>query len=179
MAAYAAAYARALVDVVLDRKLDAAAVDEQLEDFAVALETSGELREVLYNPSFKLEKRIAILDGLAKRMQLGSEVRNFVAVVMRNGRLHAFDEIVSQYRSEMDRREGISEAEITTARKLDAKERQELEQRVATMAGTKIHATFQEDSSLVGGVILRIGSTVYDGSVRGRLERMKEQLVAG
>ena len=179
MAAYASAYARALVDVVLSRKLDASNVSQQLFDFSAALDSSSALREVLYNPSFKLEKRIAILDSMAKKMELSSEVRNFVAVVMRNGRLHAFDEIAAQYRSEMDRREGIAEAEITTARKLDATERQELETRVATMAGTKIHATFQEDTGLLGGVILRIGSTVYDGSVRGRLERMKEQLVAG
>ena len=179
MAAYAAVYARALVDVVLDRKLDAAEVDQQLSDFEAALHISADLREVLYNPSFKLEQRIAILDQLASRMKLGREVRNFVAVVMRNGRLHAFHDIVAQYRHELDKREGVAEARITTARKLDAKEQRDLEARVATIAGTKVRATFEEDSALVGGVILRIGSTVYDGSVRGRLERMREQLVAG
>ena len=179
MAAYAAAYARALVEVVVDRKLDPAAIDQQLSDFAQALDVSPELREVLYSPSFKLDKRIGILDAIAQRMKLGVEVRNFIAVVMRNSRLHAFAEIAAQYRREMAKREGVAEAIITTARKLDAQERKDLEASVAQTAGTKIHATFQEDDALVGGVILRIGSTVYDGSVRGRLERMKEQLIAG
>jgi F-type H+-transporting ATPase subunit delta len=179
MAAYAAAYARALVDVVLGRKLDTQDVDRQLTDFGAALDLSPELREVLYNPSFKMEKRLAIVDQLATRMQLGREIRNFIAVVMRNSRLHAFREIVDQYRREMDKRSGIAEARITTARKLDQNERQALEARVATIAGSRVRATFEEDKALVGGLILRIGSTVYDGSVRGRLERMKEQLVTG
>jgi F-type H+-transporting ATPase subunit delta len=68
---------------------------------------------------------------------------------------------------------------ITTARKLDDQERREIESQAAEIAGSQIRATFQEDSTLVGGVVLRIGSTVYDGSVRGRLQRLKEQLIAG
>jgi F-type H+-transporting ATPase subunit delta len=172
MAAYAAAYARALVDVILNRKLDTAKVEQ-------ALAISSQLREVLSMPSFTLERRVAILDTLVQRMSLGLEVRNFIAVIMRNSRLHAFHEIVVEYRREMAKRQGIAEASITTARKLDDKERQELEARVATITGTRVQAVFKEDTTLLGGVVLRIGSTVYDGSVRRRLERMKEQLITG
>lgn len=112
-------------------------------------------------------------------MNLGREVRNFIAVLMRNGRLHAFNEVLAEYRREMDKRCGISEALITTARKLDETERRAIEAQASAIAGNKIRATFHEDSALVGGVVLRIGSTVYDGSVRGRLQKLKEQLILG
>jgi F-type H+-transporting ATPase subunit delta len=179
MASYTAAYARALADAVESRKLDAAQVDRQLQDFASTLAGSGELREVLASPSFTLERRIGILDSLNAKMQLGREVRNFIAVLIRNGRLHAFNQVLAEYRSEIDRRSGISEALITTARKLDDMERGEIEAQAAAIAGNRVRTTFQEDSSLVGGLVLRIGSTVYDGSVRSRLQRLKEELVSG
>ena len=179
MAAYAAAYARALADVVIDSKLDAAVTDAQLQDFAATLNDSSELREVLASPSFNLEKRIAILDSLNAKMNMGREVRNFIAVLMRNGRLHAFNEVLAEYRREINLRSGIADATVTSARKLDEGERREIEQQAATLAGRQVRATFQEDSTLVGGMILRIGSTVYDGSVRGRLARLKDQLIAG
>lgn len=179
MASYAAAYARALADVVSDGKLDVAAIDEQLQDFASTLGDSHQLREVFYSPSIKLERRIAILDSLNTRMNLGGEVRNFVAVLMRNGRLHGFNEVLAEYRREINARSGIADATVTSARRLDDAERQEIEQQAATLAGKQVRAIFKEDRALVGGVILRIGSTVYDGSVRGRLARLKEQLIAG
>ena len=98
---------------------------------------------------------------------------------MRNGRLHGFVEVHEDYRREMNKRQGIAQASVTTARRLDEQEMKDLEAQIATVAGTRIHATFHEDSSLVGGVVLKIGSTVYDGSVRSRLQRLKEQLIAG
>ncbi len=179
MAAYAAAYARALADVVIDAKLDVAAIDSQLQDFASTLSESHELSEVLSSPSFNLEKRVAILDSLNAKMNLGREVRNFIAVLMRNGRLHAFNEVLAEYRREINARSGIADALVTSARRLDDAERREIEQQAATLAGRQVRATFREDSALVGGMILRIGSTVYDGSVRGRLTRLKDELIAG
>jgi F-type H+-transporting ATPase subunit delta len=179
MAAYAAAYARALADVVIDSKLDVAAIDNQLQDFASTLGESSELSEVLSSPSFNLEKRVAILDSLNPKMNLGREVRNFIAVLMRNGRLHAFNEVLAEYRREINARSGVADATVTSARRLDDAERREIEQQAATLAGRQVRATFREDSTLVGGMILRIGSTVYDGSVRGRLTRLKDQLIAG
>ncbi len=179
MAAYAAAYARALADVVIDSRLDVASVDSQLQDFASTLHDSRELGEVLSSPSFNLEKRVAILDSLNSKMNMGREVRNFIAVLMRNGRLHAFNEVLAEYRREINLRSGIADATVTSARKLDEGERHEIEQQAATLAGRQVRATFKEDRTLVGGMILRIGSTVYDGSVRGRLARLKDQLIAG
>jgi F-type H+-transporting ATPase subunit delta len=78
----------------------------------------------------------------------------------------------------MDRRQGISEAEVITARRLDGAERAEMEQQVGEITKTAVRATFREDPSLIGGGIVRIGSMVYDGSIRGRLQQLREQLVA-
>jgi F-type H+-transporting ATPase subunit delta len=182
MADFPARYARALADAVLESKLDLAAVDQQLEDFSATLKGSKDLREVLANPALPVSKRISILDAINRRVGCDAKVRNFLALLIDNGRLAALDEILEQYRSEINRRLGISEAEVITARPLGEEEREHLETRVASLAGaarSDVRATFREDASLIGGAILRIGSTIYDGSVRGRLERLKERLLAG
>jgi F-type H+-transporting ATPase subunit delta len=105
-------------------------------------------------------------------------VRNFLAVLISRERLAALTEIVEEYRLEMNRRLQISDAEVLTARPLQEQERAKLEREVAELAGTRVNATFLEDKSLIGGAIVRIGSTIYDGSVRGRLERLRERLVS-
>ena len=178
MAAYAARYARAFADVVESAHLDPDRVNEQLMNFGDALAQSADLRQVLENPTMALEQRVRVIDAIGKKIGFDRPVRNFLAVLVTQERIGSFDEIAAQYRAEMDRRRGIVEAEIATARPLGADERRELEQQVGRVAGSKVRARFRQDSSLIGGVIVRIGSTVYDGSVRGRLDRLKQELVA-
>ena len=85
-------------------------------------------------------------------------------------------EVAAAYRAELQERMGIRQAEIVTARELSSDERSQLIEGVGKLAGTKIQADFKLDQSILGGAVVRIGSTVYDGSVRGRLERLKEAL---
>jgi len=179
MAVFAARYARALADVVMDAKLNTAEVEQQLEDFATTFAGSKDLRELLLNPSISAQKRVAILDKINVRVGCGPKVRNFLAVLISHERLGALAEILEEYQEEMNRRLSISDAEVVTARPLEDQERAELEGQVSVLAGhNKVNATFREDKSLIGGAIVRIGSTIYDGSVRGRLERLKERLVS-
>jgi F-type H+-transporting ATPase subunit delta len=178
MSIFAARYARALADVVLEAKLNPAEVLQQLEDFAATFAGSKELREVLLNPSLPTAKRVAILDAVNRRIGCGPKVRNFLAVLISRERLAALSEIVEEYRLEMNRRLEISDAEVLTARPLQEQERAKLEREVAELAGTRVNATFRQDKSLIGGAIVRLGSTIYDGSVRGRLERLRERLVS-
>jgi F-type H+-transporting ATPase subunit delta len=178
MSVFASRYARALADVVLEAKLNPAEVRQQLEDFAATFAGSKELREVLLNPSLPTAKRVAILDTVNRRIACGPKVRNFLAVLISRERLAALSEIVEEYRLEMNRRLEISDAEVLTARPLQDQEREKLEREVAQLAGTRVNATFRQDKSLIGGAIVRIGSTIYDGSVRGRLERLRERLVS-
>lgn len=178
MPAFAAPYARALADVAAEAHLDPTQVESQLNDFAAAWHESAGLREVFLDPSFPVDEKVAILDKLNIRLEMSRQLRNFIAVLISHGRLSSFDEIVREFRQEMNRRQGISEVEVTTAHKLDDSGRAALEGRIAELAGSRIIATFREDPALMGGAIVRIGSTVYDGSVRGRLDRLEEELAA-
>ena len=179
MAAFAARYARAFADVVLAGQLSVDQIDAQLRSFLSTLNESTELRTALFNPAIPADQRVQVIDALAPRLQFGREVRNFLAVLLRHDRMGAVEEIVAAYRAELDRRRGISEVEVISARTLDSSERHAMERQVARLAGTEVRAHFREDGALLGGAMVRIGSTVYDGSVRGRLERMKQELMAG
>jgi F-type H+-transporting ATPase subunit delta len=178
MAAIAAPYARAFADVVFEAHLNANEVQQQLNDFVAAWRESADLREVFLDPSFPSEQKVAILDKLNARLGMSVQVRNFIAVLIQHNRLDVLDDVLSEYRKEVNRRLGISEVQVTTARPLDANERQGIEQKVAAMTGTQVQATYHEDKSLLGGVVVRVGSTVYDGSIKGRLDRLKEQLAS-
>lgn len=178
MPASGAPYARALADVAAEAHLDPVQIESQLGDFAAAWHESAGLREIFLDPSFPLDGKIAILDKLNARLEMMRQVRNFIAVLINHDRLHLFDEIVQEFRHEMNRRLGISEVEVTTAHELDKAARAALEAQIAKLTKSLIVAKFREDSSLMGGAIVRIGSTVYDGSVRGRLDRLEEELAA-
>jgi F-type H+-transporting ATPase subunit delta len=178
MAVFAARYARAFAGAVLDAKLDPADVQRQLDDFAATFAGSKDLRELLLNPSLPAGKRVFILDVVNRRIGCAALVRNFLAVLIKHERLGTLSEILEEYRLEMNRRMSISDAEVVTARPLADEERASLEKQVAELAGTRVSATFRQDKSVIGGAIVRIGSTIYDGSVRGRLERLKEQLIS-
>jgi F-type H+-transporting ATPase subunit delta len=172
-------YARALAAVVDEQKLDRTAVQSQLADFAATLSESHELREVLENPSIPEAQKLKVLDALAGRLGMSGAVRNFIAVVTHHGRLPELNDIVSAYHDEADQESHIAEAEITTARPLDPGDKAVLEQQVAQLAGgAQVRATYYEDASLLGGAVVRLGSTVYDGSIRAQLQQMKQRLIA-
>jgi len=122
---------------------------------------------------------VAILDQMNKKLGLQRELRNLIAVLINNDRIAHIHEIVDAYRAEMQERMGIRQAEIVTARQLSDQERTSLVAGVGKLAGAPVQATFRLDEGIIGGTVVRIGSTVYDGSVRGRLERLREALVAG
>ena len=178
MSIVASRYGRAFADVVADKGLDPLFVDAQLDDFASAWHESADLREIMENPSFPADRKLAILDKLNAQLGMSIEVRNLIAVLVHNDRLPIFDEVLAAYRVERDLRQGVREVEVVSARRLEDTERRELEGHVAELAGSRIHASFEEDSALIGGAVIKIGSMVYDGSVRGRLDRLREQLVS-
>ena len=161
------------------RKLDAAALDRQLEDFLATWEGSAELREFFANPAIAAAQKVAILDKMNAKLGLQKQLRNLLAVLITNDRIGEVREVAAAWRAEMQERQGIRPVEIVTARKLGKQERDELEAGVGRLAGAHIQANFKVDKSILGGTVVRIGSTVYDGSLRGRLERLKEALIAG
>jgi F-type H+-transporting ATPase subunit delta len=179
MAAFVARYARAFADVVTAEKLDTAALDQQFNDFLATWDESAELRDFFVNPAVAATQKIAILDQLNIKLGLRKELRNLLAVLIKNDRIGEVREVAEAYRAELQARQGIRPVEIVTARELSEEDRPGLLAGVGKLAGAKIQASFKIDQSILGGTVVRIGSTVYDGSVRGRLERLKEALVAG
>jgi F-type H+-transporting ATPase subunit delta len=179
MAIFVARYARAFADVVTQEKLDTAALDRQLDDFLATWESSSELRELFVNPAVAVPQKIAVLDKMNAKLGLLKELRNLLAVLIKNDRIGEVKDVAAAYRAEMQERQGIRPVEIVTARELGEKDRGALVAGVGKLAGAKIQASFTLDASILGGTVVRIGSTVYDGSVRGRLDRLKEALIAG
>lgn len=179
MPAFVPRYATAFLQVVTAAKLDAAAIDSQLNDFLGTWNGSAELRTFFENPAIPALQKIAILDKLNAKLKLQKELRNLIAVLIDNDRIAHVAEVVTVYRQLLQMQQGIKPAEISTARELGANERAELVAEVSKLAGAKIDASFKLDPTMIGGAVVRIGSTVYDGSVRGRLERLKEVLTAG
>jgi F-type H+-transporting ATPase subunit delta len=179
MAAFVSRYAAAFADVVTAAKLDTAAIDRQLTDFLGTWNGSAELRTFLVNPAVPSTQKVAFLDKLNARLGMQKELRNLIAVLIDNDRIGHVAEVIAAYRRLLQEQLGIRPAEIVTARELSSEERNRLVAEVAALAGAKIDPSFRLDPAILGGTVVRIGSTVYDGSVRGRLERLKESLIAG
>ena len=178
MAAVDLRYARALAQVVSEQRLDAVAVEAQLREFVTLLESNRELREALQNPSIAEAQKLRVLDGIAAHTGMSRAVRNFIAVVAHHERLHELAGMAGAFHQLADEATRVCEAEIVSARPLDEANRRLLEQKVAGLTGgERVKATYREDPSLLGGAIVKVGSTVYDGSVRAQLEQMRKRLI--
>jgi F-type H+-transporting ATPase subunit delta len=179
MAAVAQLYARAFADVSTKAGLDPTASLEQLNAFDAAFAESRDLREIFSNPSVAIEQKLKVLDALCGRIGASKQVRNFLAILVDRDRMSELPEILSETRTELDRRNGVVEAEIVTARELSPEVREEFEHSIARMSGhNRVRANYRLDASLLGGALVKVGSTVFDGSVRGQLQRLKEQLAS-
>jgi F-type H+-transporting ATPase subunit delta len=170
-------YAHAFAAVAASAHLDAVAAQQQLRDFSGTFAGSHDLREVLMNPSIANEQKLKVLDAIAGRIGMFPQVRNFIAVIMAHQRLDELNEILEEYHVLADEQSNMAEAEITSARPLNDQDRAELESQVAKLAGGRVRATYLQDATLLGGAVVRLGSTVYDGSIRGQLQQLKQKLV--
>ena len=177
MASSAPRYARAFAEVAESAKLDAAVAQQQMRDFAETLAGSNELREFLENPSIEMAKKLKVLDAIAARIRMYAQVRNFIAVILEHLRLSELDSILTAYRELADEHAGAVEAQITSSRPLNAEDRAQLEAQITKLAGARVRASYAEDPSLLGGAVVEIGSTIYDGSVRAQLQQLKQRLV--
>jgi F-type H+-transporting ATPase subunit delta len=179
MASVVGTYARAFSDVILTKGnlLDPARILEELHGFEALLKESDQLRHVLENPSIPADRKLAVLDAIAMRLVTTRQVRNFVAVLIDHRRLPLFSEILKQLAQELDERQGFAEAQVSSARQLSDQEKQTLEAEIAKMTGKRVRARYEQDATLLGGAVVQVGSTIYDGSVKGQLERIREQLV--
>lgn len=176
MASVTSTYARAFADVVFAQQLDPEKTLQEAQSVAQLAAGSRELREVWEAPSIPAEQKRALLDAVVARAGFSRPVRNFVAVLMDHRRIKFLDPIVKEFEQELNRRLGFVEAQITSARDLGEAERNTLEAQVAKLTGHKVRARYAQDGSLLGGAIVKVGSMIYDGSVKGQLERIREAI---
>jgi len=176
MASVVGAYARAFADVVVRRKLDPAGMLVELHAVEALFRESLPLRRVMENPSIPGDRKRAVLDAIAQRLGMTRQVRNFIAVVTDHRRLPLLSDIVKHLEQELNDRMGIADAEVFSARALSEGERKLLEGEIAKLTGKQVRARYRQDESLLGGALVKVGSTIYDGSVSEQLERIREQL---
>jgi len=176
MASVTSTYARALADVVFAQYLDPGKTLQEAQSLAHLVVSSQQLREVWEAPSIPAEQKRALLDAIVARENVSRPVRNFMAVLMDHRRIKFLEPIVTEFGQELNRRLGFTEAEIISARELGPEERNALESQVQSLTGRKVRARYAQDSALLGGAIVKVGSTIYDGSVKGQLQRIREAI---
>ncbi|MEO6656072.1 MAG: ATP synthase F1 subunit delta, partial [Pyrinomonadaceae bacterium] len=140
---------------------------------------NNDLQTVFSNPAITHINKEKVLDGLIAKTNPSKTTANFLKVLLQNGRLADLGEINDRFATVLEERSGIVSAEITSARDLPVGERAEFEKNLEKITGKKVIINYAINKEIIGGVITRIGSTVYDGSVKTKLENLKEQLVNG
>jgi F-type H+-transporting ATPase subunit delta len=176
VASVASVYARAFADVVLDAHLDVHRAIGGLRRIRGLWTESIELRRVWENPAVPADQKRKLLDAIVQREGIEKHVRNLVAVLIDHRRIAFLDRITEQLEKELDARMGFAEAHITSAHELGDAEKHALEAQIGKVTGKKIRARFALDASLLGGAVVRVGSTIYDGSIKGQLEKIKEAI---
>ena len=179
MASVAGTYARAFADVIAEQHVDVARALQELHTVAALMKENDDLRRVWENPSIPSNQKRKVVDALAAREGFSQPVRNFVSVLIDHHRIPLFAQIVREVEKEIDLRTGVAEALISSARELSDTEKRDLETQVARLTGKRVRATYSRDTTLLGGAVVRVGSTIYDGSVLGQLQRMRDQIAGG
>ena len=169
-------YATALTDVVIERN-ETQTVREELQGWSEMIGASDELREVLNNPTIPQEQKTKLLENLVDRTKISSTTANFLRLLLQNQRLAYLKEIYQYFANNLDERGGVVAAQVTTAHPVTAETQEALRARLGELTGKQVQLSFATDEELIGGIVTRIGSTIYDGSVRTQLEQIKEKMI--
>jgi F-type H+-transporting ATPase subunit delta len=170
-------YANALADIAFEQGAAGPAI-QQLSDFTAAYSGSAELRNFFQSPAASKEEKRKVAEKISARLGVGKIVRNFLFVVIDHRRTHALPEILATFRNVLRERQGIAETEVFSAGALNDAQKREITQTLERVTGKKIEAKFSLDANLLGGVRVRVGDTIYDGSLRNRLDGLRERLTA-
>jgi F-type H+-transporting ATPase subunit delta len=178
--ALASRYAGALVDVATGPKsgVDPHQVMRDLQSFSEVFAGSHELQNALTSPSVAPSRKRAVIGQIGEKLGISQIARNFLFVVSDHRRIASLAEMVEAFDLLLDERLGFVRAEISSAGELEPRQREAVAQQFERLTGKKVRMRFSVDSGLIGGLVARIGSTVYDGSVRGQLEALGKRLSA-
>jgi F-type H+-transporting ATPase subunit delta len=170
-------YANALADVVLQQGA-AEPTRKQLGEFEAAYTESAELRNFMASPAVSREAKHGVVEKLVARLGTSRVVRNFLFVIVDNQRTHLLPEIAASFEQVLRQRQGVAEAQVSSAVALSDTQKKALLRNLESLTGKKIQANYSLDPALLGGAVVRIGDTIYDGSVRNQLDRLRARLTA-
>ena len=178
--ALAQRYAHALADAVLDPKssVPAPQAAADLRTFESMVQGSPEFRHVLLSPAIPAAKKRAAIGRFADALPLSRLVRNFLYILVDRRRTEILGEIAEAFDTVLDERLGFVRANVTSAAPLNETQQRDIEQTLSRVTGKKVRCAFSVDPELIGGVVARIGSTIYDGSVRTQLQTLSERLAS-
>jgi F-type H+-transporting ATPase subunit delta len=168
-------YGTALADVAIERR-EEREVQNELDQWAAMIESNPQLKEVFANPTIVYDHKKKLLEDLIARTRVSETTSSFLRVLLRNQRISQLRDIAERYGQVLDERGGIVAAHVTTARPLPEDLRNSLHDTLATATGRKVRLSFTTDESIIGGLVARIGSTIFDGSVQGQLDRLANEM---
>jgi len=169
-------YALALADVV-EKSPDSEVIKTELKQWATIMTSNADLTNAFRNPAIAHANKEKVLESLIEKAKPARTTANFLRVLLRNGRLAELTQINEKFASVLEERSGAIAAKIISARPLSAEEQAALQTSLSQLTGKNVSLNFDIDQSLIGGVVTKIGSTVYDGSVKTQLENLKEQMI--
>jgi F-type H+-transporting ATPase subunit delta len=170
-------YANALADIALEQGA-AEPVLKQLSDFNAAYQESAELRNFLASPAVEREAKHGVIEKLAARLGASKIIRNFLFIMIDNQRTTLLPQMLESLQLVLQQRKGVAEASVVSATVLSDAQKARLQQTFEKLTGKKIQAKYSQDPALLGGALVRIGDTIYDGSLRNRLNQMRARLAA-
>lgn len=171
-------YAKALFDVALEEKADLAKVDQDLAALVEMMAASPDLAEASSLGSTTDAARQSLMEAVAKAMSLSAPVTKTLVLLAKNGKLNLIPDLAAAYRERLLAHQNIVRAEVTSAAPLPPEKTQALADRLSKVTGKKVEISASVDPELLGGVVARIGSTVYDGSVKTQLQKLRQDLIS-
>ncbi len=170
-------YAAALADVAVAQG-EQREIQDELVGWELMIQSNLQLREVFENPTISYTQKQSVLKELISRTKVRPSTANFLQTLLKNQRITALGEINKLFARVLDERAGVVAALVTTARPISEAIKKALSDRLSSITGKQVRLSFATDEQLIGGMVARVGSTVYDGSILNQLRRM-EQALAG
>ena len=169
-------YGTALADVVT-KSGETETVKNELKAWQELIDGNADLQSAILNPAIAHSSKEKVIEALIAKANPSRTTGNFLRVLLRNGRLTELKEINDRFAAILEERSGSVVAEVTSARDLSGPQQGELKSNLEKLTGKQVKLNFTIDPAIIGGVVTRIGSTVYDGSVKTQLENLKEEMI--
>jgi F-type H+-transporting ATPase subunit delta len=169
-------YATALAEVAIERR-EEAEVQQEIDGWASLVESSQLLRDVFSNPTVPYDQKRKVLEELISRTRVRETTASFLRVLLKNQRIAQLKQVAERFGQVLDQHNGVVAANVTTARPIPDDVKNALRDSLSSAAGRTVRLSFVTDDKIIGGIVTQIGSTIFDGSVQGQLERLAADFV--